>query len=591
MRTDLSLDEVHVTDAGSPNHENAVSRGLFQKWSARHSLLLLTLVAVACLLPFSNKALHMDDPLFVWTAQHIVHHPLDPYGFSVVWYITEKPIADVTKNPPGASYYLALFGSLFGWSERSLHLAFLLPALATVLGTYRLANRFTQFPLLAAAATLFAPGFFVSSTTLMCDVLMLAFWTFAVILWLEGLERFGSASHWRLLAAVLLIGCCALTKYFGAALIPLLFICSFLKDRRLDRKLAYQILPVLLLLLYQYWTQGLYGRGLLSDASQYARFLNRGQGLSLSAKSLVALAFTGGCALPALLFAPVLWSRRVFFAMVFGGGVFGLAIASHPAWFEAPQAAGVWSSVSVQMTFLIIGGLSALCLVATARRPFAPHAALPALWLVGTFVFAAFLNWTVNARSILPMIPAVAILITQRLERSGCLATRGFPVKIALPLFASAAISFWVAAADANLANTGRTAANQLRAQIGSGPAPIYFEGHWGFQFYMQQLGAKPADIYHSPFQPGDIFVIPENTTNSFGPPPRFTFVQTTVSSYALHGNLATMSQPVGAGFYASVWGPLPFTFGAVPPERYLIARLTPVPASKSPSPLIFPRP
>jgi len=27
----------------------------------------------------------------------------------------------------------------------------------------------------------------------------------------------------------------------------------------------------------------------------------------------------------------------------------------------------------------------------------------------------------------------------------------------------------------------------------------------------------------------------------------------------------------VGAGFYASVWGPLPFAFGQVPPERVLV--------------------
>lgn len=32
---------------------------------------------------------------------------------------------------------------------------------------------------------------------------------------------------------------------------------------------------------------------------------------------------------------------------------------------------------------------------------------------------------------------------------------------------------------------------------------------------------------------------------------------------------LATMDPSVGAGFYASVWGPLPFAFGRAAPERY----------------------
>jgi len=36
------------------------------------------------------------------------------------------------------------------------------------------------------------------------------------------------------------------------------------------------------------------------------------------------------------------------------------------------------------------------------------------------------------------------------------------------------------------------------------------------------------------------------------------------------------MSRPPGAGFHAHVFGPLPFAFGPVPPERYQILQLTP---------------
>jgi hypothetical protein len=34
------------------------------------------------------------------------------------------------------------------------------------------------------------------------------------------------------------------------------------------------------------------------------------------------------------------------------------------------------------------------------------------------------------------------------------------------------------------------------------------------------------------------------------------------------------LSREVGAGFYASVWGPLPFAFASVPPEKVTIYRL-----------------
>ncbi len=137
---------------------------------------LLTVATFLCLLPFSGRAFHVDDPLFVWTARQIVEHPLDPYGFSLNWGITRMRMAEVTQNPPLAGYYGALIGRVAGWSDRAWHLGFLLPALAVILGTYRLATHFTRLPLVAAAAMLLTPGFLVSATSVMSDTLMLAFW-------------------------------------------------------------------------------------------------------------------------------------------------------------------------------------------------------------------------------------------------------------------------------------------------------------------------------------------------------------------------------------------------------------------------------
>jgi len=574
-----------VTDAPPPAHNAPPVSAMFSKWSARHSLFSLTLATLACLLPFSNKAFHMDDPLFIWTAQHIAQHPLDPYGFRVVWYATEAPIADVTKNPPLASYYLALFGKIFGWSERSLHLALLFPALIVILTTYRLAGRFTRFPLLAGAATLFTPGFLVSSTTVMCDVLMLALWVLALVFWLEGTD---SGKHWQLAVAAIMIAACALTKYFGIALIPLLLAYSLCKRRRIGVAMASLAVPVLLLAVYQHWTNGLYGRGLLSDAVQYASLHNRGHELSFNAKTLVGLAFAGGCAVPALFFAPLLWKRRWIFATLVLCIVTGLTIAGHQAWFETPRSSAPWAAVSVQIALWIAGGISAVSVGLVVLRKMTAEAFLLSLWAGGTFLFAAYLNWTINARSVLPMIPAIAILIAYLLEAAGFFETPRSTTKIGAALLASAVLSIWVARADAGLANAGRRAATEIVEQVRSSQVPVYFEGHWGFQYYMQRLGARPADVRNSSFRAGDVVIIPENTTNSFGPLPGFVLSDVKIIEWPLSGGVATMSQPLSAGLYASVWGPLPFAFGRVPPERYLVARLAPVPDTNQPAPLVF---
>src|ERR1700726_2664637 len=143
------------TDSAQPTHQYV-------------HYMILAVAVLACLLPFSGKAFNVDDTLFIYIARQITQHPLDPYGFKVNWFLDAVPMAHETKNPPLASYYIAAAASFVGWSERALHLAFLLPGLAVVLGTYRLAIRFTDSPLLAAFTTLFAPVFLVSATSVMC---------------------------------------------------------------------------------------------------------------------------------------------------------------------------------------------------------------------------------------------------------------------------------------------------------------------------------------------------------------------------------------------------------------------------------------
>ena len=87
------------------------------------SLCFLLIIVIACLIPFCNKAFHIDDPLFIWTAKHILVNPIDFYGFSINWYGWEMPLYQVTKNPPLGSYYIALASLPFGFGE----IPFILP--------------------------------------------------------------------------------------------------------------------------------------------------------------------------------------------------------------------------------------------------------------------------------------------------------------------------------------------------------------------------------------------------------------------------------------------------------------------------------
>ena len=130
-------------------------------------------------------------------AQQISTHPADPYAFAVNWYTTTEPMFSIMQNPPLSSYYMALMASLFGWSEPAMHGAFVVPAVAAVLGTFFLARRLSGSPLLAAVLLLFTPVFLVSATGVMCDVWLLAFWVWSIECWMRALERNSGRLLWR----------------------------------------------------------------------------------------------------------------------------------------------------------------------------------------------------------------------------------------------------------------------------------------------------------------------------------------------------------------------------------------------------------
>ncbi len=537
-------------------------------FSGLRSYLLLAALTIACLTPFCDKAFHIDDALFVWTAQHIVKHPADPYGFNVVWYTDPSPMSQITENPPAASYYMASLGNTIDWSERGLHVAFLLPALAAILGTYYLGRRFTGNPLLAAGATLLTPGFLVSSTNVMCDTMMLAAWILAIVFWLEGLDR---GNMTLLCVSAVLIAICALTKYFGIALIPLLAVYTAMRQRSVGAWAISLLIPVLTLAAYQRWTHLQYGRGLLFAAAEYATRAKVNWG-GVGAKTLVGLSFVGGCAVPFVFFIPVIWKWRTILFGMMAATVAGLCAAM--GWigvfsFDPVPGGKIW--LSTQFGIFLLGGMSVLALaISDYRKRRDADSALLGFWVFGTFVFAIFVNWTVNARSVLPLIPAAAFLLARRID--SIIEPSKRLILCLPPLAAAAIISLWVTSADYKLANSAREAAQYVRDHARAG-SNIMFEGHWGFQYYMQLFGFAPMDFKNYKIENGDIVVIPENNTNAPLASPRIT-ASRSMQSFDVNVGVTTLRPKLGAGFYSDAYGPLPYAFGSVPPERYAVIRL-----------------
>jgi 4-amino-4-deoxy-L-arabinose transferase-like glycosyltransferase/tetratricopeptide (TPR) repeat protein len=549
---------------------------LKKSWISEHPHIVIGFILAACLGPFVDKAIHVDDPLFVWTAEWIQKHPADFFGSEVNWFGSATPMWVANCNPPLMSYFLAAVASVFGWNEIVLHLACLAVAFTAAAGIYALAKMWCGRPLLAAVVAIFTPVFLVSSSTLMCDVLMLAFWIWALVLWERALAR--EQCWWQFVLAGVLAGLAMLTKYSAVTLLPLLPSLSILRTRKLGWGWLGVAVPLMMLAGYEWMTFRMSGEGLFLAAMHYAQ-TSRSLSADWKAGDIMGLAFAGGSLLPLLFFAPFLWRRQ---ALLAGGlAVFGLVLGTFclvdHLWlvrsWDDPQLMNHWGFV-LQLTLLTAAGLHLLLLTAAdvwQRRD--TISTTLGLWIMSGFLFASVLNWTVSARSFLPLAPAVAILLVRRLDAiRGNFMAGGWMM---WPLIPSAAITLGLVMADYRVADSARTAAQQIAAQYTPPNHKLWFEGHWGFQYYLEKLGGRPLDVARALLQPGDVVVVPWDNSNFMPlPPGSVGWVNDLQYSPGSWINLSVASASESGGFYSSVIAPVPFAVGKVAPHFYCIVRV-----------------
>ncbi|MGE0534654.1 MAG: glycosyltransferase family 39 protein [Pirellulales bacterium] len=570
-----------TSSAVAPAGERAAASASKQQSSEMlGEIWMLVLGTLGLLVPFLNKPVHIDDPLFVWTAQQIQRHPADFYGFEINWYGEPRPMHLINQNPPGAAYLLAAALWVGGDREVLMHAVFLVPNIALVLGTYLLARRFCQHAVLAAVAACATPVVLVSATTLMCDNLMAACWCWSMLAWLRGLDRGGAL--WFVVAGSL-AAAAALAKYFGICVVPLMVAYSLVRLRRPGWWLVAAALPIALLALFEWYCHHLYGHGLLSGAADYAR---ANQGWNTVPKRLLqALIFLGGCLITIGCAAPWCWSPKVLIpavvvaALAFAGwtaaGVFpNTDLRDAPALrWVFPLHAVVFLLAAAQVL-----GLAVADVAGRWRQPSAVcDSLLLVLWLGGTLLFAALGNWTITARTFVPLAAPAGILLARRLEIRRHLQPVVVPRGVWMALGLGALVSLSAARADYTFAKSARRAAATLVAHFAEPNQMLWFQGHWGFQYYIEEVGAQPLDMPRDTLMPGDILVVPlENSNQQVPSDDAAELIDGLAQAFPRTTWIATQSTAWRGKFYAVLgWLSLPYVFGAIEPDGYLVYRMT----------------
>src|SRR5262245_16580288 len=201
----------------------------------------LACIVLAGIVPFSSRAVSMDEHIYLRIAETAQHNWLFPQDSPSVFFGLPTTNDVAITHPPVGQYYLALEYRLFGrFSEVPFRLLFAVFPVAAVLAFYPLARRFTKQPFLIAVLLALSPAFFVTSPTLMMDMPMIAFLLAGIVFYFRHLEG-------RRLALIAATLCWILSGGTGyTALVPLgcLFVQMILQKRPSKELLAVAATPM-----------------------------------------------------------------------------------------------------------------------------------------------------------------------------------------------------------------------------------------------------------------------------------------------------------------------------------------------------------
>jgi hypothetical protein len=486
--------------------------------SAAKSLLLL-----ACLYTLLDcvKPLVIDDTAYSYYARQAAEHPLDPYGFAVLWWQRPQP-ANYVLAPPVLPYWWSVAVRLFGESP-VLWKFWLLPvSLLFAWALHALFRRFArglELPLtwLTVLSPVFLPGL-----NLMLDVPALALSLTAVVLFLRAADRDSPA-----LAALagLVAGLAMQTKYTGFLAPAVMFLYAALYGKL--RLWPAAVVPALQVFVgWEFLTALLYGQSHFLNATRWSSSTSLEKaGLWLP---LLGILGTGAPVLTLLGLAAL---RARPWVLVLGGAVALLAYAAtaclggmlHVEEIRLFPVHKLPAKLPLEIiTFGLLGALGVGVLAAVGLRLGLPPAARFArawrgrmyrdrwflvLWLglelAGYFTLTPF----PAVRRVLGIV-VVATLLAGRLASRTCRSRARARLVYGLAAFSAvlglgfAALDWWEGRAEKTLAESAAAAA---RAR---GGGTVWFVGHWGFQYYAEHCGMRPVVPAYGPSQ-GELLYVP----------------------------------------------------------------------------------
>lgn len=523
----------------------------------RHDLraaLPAVLIAACVLLPFLGKPFTIDDTLFLREAQHVLVDPLHPAAFSYVWFSSPERLSVTLANGPFMAYLLAPVVAA-GAPEWLAHLEGLLLFALGLWGTAACARRLGCTRRGAGvAATLLActPVALGMAMTSMPDIPAMTFGVWALERYLAWIEE--RRPRQAALAAVL-FALAMLSRLHAAGLLLIALVASVrgveprlsawagsIAAQRTWVPLGVAVALALVVLVVTGDPQGEH----VGIAAALGRFFYPAglarNGIAFGLHFITCLPFG---------LAWIACARRrtrvVLIALTVLFTVAGSALGGRLGLRGGSPALVIVAALGLAMT-------SSVLVESWRERDF--EALLLGLWLFVALPVVLYVH--LPAKYLLVSAPAAAILVGRASARLSAV-RMGW---VALVGVTGLVLGILINRADLRLGAPARRMARSSVAPAAAAGKRVWFAGHWGFQWYMEQAGAHCLSTEsRSQMAAGDLLVVDrlQYPSLEIGPARSLGRLLVVEGESAPGGRI----MQDGAGFYDNSNGPLPWVWSS----------------------------
>jgi hypothetical protein len=470
-------------------------------------------LALVATLANAAKPVAVDDTAYLAFAAHIAAAPTDPYGFDLFWYNEPEPAMDILC-PPVLPYWLALGVRLVGVEPVLLKLWLFPVAWVFAWAVRDLLRRFARGTESGALPLVVLSPAVLPMVNLMLDIPAAALGLAALAVFARAADR----GSYRLAAAAGLFAALAMQTKYTALVAPAVIGWYGLTHRRFALTAVaigaaaggFAAWEALLHLkygtshfLHHLGQQGSSGDGWFADKFHLVAPLAGHLGLLGVGAAAYAQRAVG---VPRRLVAAgaVAWAVGAVLVATTPGANTILVPGKEPGHPKLTLPVLVWRTAGTAVLLTALAAALRLLVRWRKRRPVRWSADS---WFVVGWVLVELAGYFAMtpfpaARRVIGVALALGLLSARVVSRTP--ACR--PARWVVPF--GVGVGVLAAALDAYDATPEKVLAERAAAVVPAG-ARAWYVGHWGFQFYCERAGMRPAVAGQAKLAAGDYLILP----------------------------------------------------------------------------------